>query len=313
MSTPCRRCSVADDCGAYLSCWAPPGELAAAVHRECELVVSSALAANAAAASATAAVADGGGHGGSAADALGAALQLVSSAAAVAAALAALPAGGKDTQQLRGILLTTEEAAGRVAAAAAAPAVAQCAALGWTPSRMPRTGGACSPQFERLLAVLTAQQAQVAEAGVPLDSRRRIMSTALRGVGQELMALLASDAVPAFNVFGVQRLLSDLESLAQFAEQAAGDAAALAEPVAFCELVAFDRVGALLSPGGRQQYAVLDASRCAALLMKLRDPEGGDGASASERQNGHQLLTSRAAAAAAAQLMKDEGSALKAA
>jgi hypothetical protein len=312
---------VAADCGAFLSGLVAPGELGSTVQRSCDGIIAAALAFNiaeaGAAASMEAAEADDDGGGGGDAS-LGAALALVAAASAVVDAVTAAWAGGEcgnaesaapldgdkveSSAQLQGILASTEEAAGRAAAAAAAPALAQCAALEWTLESRPRTGGACSPQFERLLGVLQAQQAQVAAAPLPPPCARRVMAAVLRSVAEDLMRLLASDAVPTFTVFGVQRLLSDLSSLTRFAEQAAGDGGphAVAEPVMFCELVAFGGVEELLDGAVRRgKFAALDADRCAALLLKLRDPGGRPPAAGGTR------LLSRAAAAAAAGRLRE--------
>ena len=82
--------------------------------------------------------------------------------------------------------------------------------------------------------------------------------------------------MPGYNIFGLQRLFSDLGGLARAADGMAvpGLASALAEPMAFCELMVFGTLEAVLAPGATSPggpYGGLDLRRLGLILEKYRE------------------------------------------
>ena len=204
-------------------------------------------------------------------------------AAAAAAAAASGAAAGADSQipivstQLTGALMATENAAGRRIAAGAAPAVDALADVDWAPMIMPRTQGNLTSQCSEIMEVMRAGLTAVKAAGAPPACQERIMCAAIQRTGEDIMRLLASDEVPFINVFGAQRLLSDLEVLSRFAREIGGTPASqwLAEPRLLCEAIAFNAAPELLkvkSRGGK--YSVLISGRAAMIFDKVKDPLG---------------------------------------
>jgi hypothetical protein len=171
------------------------------------------------------------------------------------------------TTQLSGALVATEEAAGKRIAQSAYTAVDALADLDWAPESMPRAAeGATSSQWAEILEVLEAGRQALEVCGAPVASQQRILAAAMRKIEEEIMRLLVSDAVPYINVFGAQKLLSDLQSLSP---------ALTSEPVLFAEMVAFSRAKEILDPQQRSgKYASVNLDRFVVLLEKIKDPAG---------------------------------------
>lgn len=185
--------------------------------------------------------------------------------------------GGVVSAQLTGALMATENAAGRRIASGAEPAVDALADLDWAPMIMPRTAGALTSQCNEIMEVMRAGLTAVRAAGTPATCQERIMCAAIQRTGEDIMRLLASDEVPVINVFGAQRLLSDLEVLSRFAREIGGTPASLwlAEPRLLCEAIAFNAAPELLKPKARGgKYSVLVSGRAATIFDKVKDPLG---------------------------------------
>lgn len=122
------------------------------------------------------------------------------------------------------------------------------------------------------------ETASLLKRGAPSDCVERILRGLLRYVADAVMLQLMSDAVPAFNIFGLQRLFSDLGGVSRAAGSMGvpGLADELAEPLLFCELMVFGSLEDVLkpeqrAPGGR--LAALDVRRMALVLEKYHELE----------------------------------------
>ena len=184
------------------------------------------------------------------------------------------------TTQLSGSLMATEDAAGRRIAYSAYTAVDALADLDWAPQSMPRAaGGNVSFQCAEILEVLEAGRTALESCGAPPTSQQRILGAAVRRIEEEIMRVLVSDAVPYINVFGAQRLLSDLQALLKCAGGSSSSSNSLSEwvsePVLFGELVAFNKAAELLDSEKRGgKYASVNLDRFIVLLEKVKDPAG---------------------------------------
>ncbi|KAL4524916.1 hypothetical protein Ndes2437B_g03320 [Nannochloris sp. 'desiccata'] len=192
------------------------------------------------------------------------------------------------TTQLSGALMATEDAAGRRIAHNAYSAVDALADLDWSPRSMPRAAGGAniSPQCAEIVDVLKAGRGALEACGVPVVSQQRILASAAKKIEEEIMRLLVSDAVPYINVFGAQKLLSDLQILSKFATDSrlrtaptststAGSEEWASEPILFGEIIAFNKASELLDAGKRGgKYASVNLDRFALLLQKVKDPTG---------------------------------------
>jgi hypothetical protein len=180
------------------------------------------------------------------------------------------------TTQLSGALMATEDAAGKRIASSAYTAVDALADLDWSPQSMPRAGagGATSSQCAEILEVLEAGRSALDACGAPEVSQQRILAAAVRKIEEEIMKLLASDAVPYINVFGAQKLLSDVQSLSKFSS-VSGSSASTSEVVLFSEMVAFNKASEVLDASKRtEKYASVNLDRFVVLLQKIKDPAG---------------------------------------
>jgi hypothetical protein len=181
------------------------------------------------------------------------------------------------TTQLSGALSATEDAAGRRIAYSAYTAIDALADLDWSPQSMPRTaGGAISSQCAEILEVLEAGQNALEACGAPKASQNRILTAAVRKVEEEIMRLLVSDAVPYINVFGAQKLLSNLQVFSKFTITTTGRSEeSSSEPVLFSQVVAFNKASELLDAGKRSgKYAFVNLDRFILLLEKVKNPSG---------------------------------------
>lgn len=277
---------LATACTAYLQGLVPAHEMPAAVASECQLAVANALSISAS--SALLEVQEEPFDASAAADA-NAALQrcffLLAAGERAKQTLASLTPreavvnspgqDGASAGQLDGALAHVQKALGRHLGLHAGPAVMRCAELDWAPDAMPRTGGAMGSQFGEILEAMRAVRAAVTTSCLPEGQRCAVLAAAVHWTGQLLLRLMESDAVPTWNVYGAQRLLSDISALGRFADETAGGRhPCLSEPLALFEAVAFNSAEGLLDPDARaKKFAAMDCERAAALLEKLRDVE----------------------------------------
>jgi len=191
------------------------------------------------------------------------------------------------TTQLSGALMATEDAAGRRIAYSAYTAVDALADLDWSPRSMPRAAGGAniSAQCAEILEILEAGRDALEACAAPVACQQRILASAVKKIEEEIMLLLVSDAVPYINVFGAQKLLSDLQVLSSFATACTSTATAsissvsnektASEPILFGEIIAFNKASELLDAGKRgEKYASVNLDRFVLLLEKVKDPTG---------------------------------------
>ena len=193
------------------------------------------------------------------------------------------------TTQLSGALMATEDVAGRRIANSAYTAVDALADLDWSPQSIPRAAGGSniSSQFAEIVEVLEAGREALEACGVPVVSQQRILVSAVKKIEEEIMRLFVSEAVPYINVFGAQKLLSDLQVLSTFATASSSTAATstssatskskewASEPTLFGEIIAFNKASELLDARKRgEKYASVNLDRFVLLLEKVKDPTG---------------------------------------
>ncbi|GAB4817780.1 hypothetical protein N2152v2_004826 [Parachlorella kessleri] len=157
--------------------------------------------------------------------------------------------------------------------------------LDWLPDKPFRAlEGACSPYIEDIMLYLKECRSLMTRAA-PDASVGRMMHRVFHYLAEAIMLQLMSgkaDAIPAYNIFGLQRLFSDLGGLGRCAGSMAipGLADELQEPSLFCELMVFGSLEELLKPelrGGGGKYAALDLRRVALVLDKYRELDRASG------------------------------------
>lgn len=205
--------------------------------------------------------------------------------------------------QVDGAVATVEEALARRLYTAVRPAVEAYKLVEWNSHSVPRTGGNPTGQCNEILEVLGAVN-DVLKANIHIStaSRHQTLLSSVNHIAEGITNILASDAyVPAYTVFGIQYLLSDLNALSSFAENVVSegddnngdvqkvekecDAASslkapheteivkkLREIVLLCQLLAFNNVEELLDDDMRgEKYTDLNLERTVLLLEKLSD------------------------------------------
>lgn len=167
----------------------------------------------------------------------------------------------------------------QVIAAKAAPLLAASTQLNWAPSEQARST-AYSPHIDELIMYLK-ECASLVTRLAPGPSVARMLRSLLRYLGDAFMLQLLSDAIPEFNIFGLQRLFNDLGGISRAAGSMAvpGLADELAEPLLFCEMMVFGSLEDLLRPELRAspKYACLDLGRVARVLDKYAELDKASG------------------------------------
>ncbi|PRW58081.1 exocyst complex component SEC15A [Chlorella sorokiniana] len=166
-----------------------------------------------------------------------------------------------------------------VIAAKAAPLLAASAQLDWAPSDQARST-AYSPHVDEMIMYLK-ESASLVTRMAPGPSVARMLRSLLRYLGDAFMLQLLSDAIPEFNIFGLQRLFNDLGGISRAAGSVGvpGLADELAEPLLFCEMMVFGSLEELLRPELRTspKYACLDLGRVARVLDKYAELDKASG------------------------------------
>jgi hypothetical protein len=195
--------------------------------------------------------------------------------------------------QIEESVSTIEEALARRVYTAVRPAIEAYKLVEWNSHSVPRTGGHPTGQCNEILEVLGAINGVLeSNLHVPQRSRHTTLLSSLNHISEGVINILVSNAyVPAFTVFGIQHLLSDLNAMSRFAEKLVSEGdrcesesdenlgnrlngtSKLREAVLLCELLAFNYVEDLLDDEKRKtKYAELNLERTVLLLEKLVDP-----------------------------------------
>eukprot|EP00884_Botryococcus_braunii_P001705 jgi/Botrbrau1/11535/Bobra.0393s0014.1 len=166
-----------------------------------------------------------------------------------------------------------ERAVVRLLAAQAGSLLGQAKAQSWLPDQPPRTASAHSAYVTSLLAYL--KESLLMGAGIlPCGAYTSVLRALFIYLGDEMMALLEEDAVPAFNIYAIFRFHDDLMAICQFAETCAVPdlAEGLGEPVQLCHLLVAGQVEDILDPKIRaSQYSGLELKRLITILPKFRE------------------------------------------
>ncbi|KAL4430682.1 hypothetical protein ABPG75_005938 [Micractinium tetrahymenae] len=198
------------------------------------------------------------------------------------AAGSAASAAGSAAATLAGLLGSAEALAVQAVAARAAELLAAGEQLDWAPAEQQRST-AYSEYMEELILYLK-EVASLAARMAPAPSVERMLRAVLRYLADAVMLQLMSDVIPEYNIFGLQRLYSDLGGISRAAGSMGvpGLPDELAEPMLFCEMMVFGSLEELLQPEQRPgvaggKYAALDLRRVCLVLDKYQELDRASG------------------------------------
>ncbi|KAL4432419.1 hypothetical protein ABPG77_001718 [Micractinium sp. CCAP 211/92] len=146
------------------------------------------------------------------------------------------------------------------------------AAGGWGAAGLVAGRAEAQYRLQREVASVVARMA-------PAQSMERMLRAVLRYVADAVMLQLLSESIPEYNIFGLQRLYSDLGGVGRAAGSMGvpGLPDELAEPMLFCEMMVFGSLEDLLQPGAGAKHACLNLRRLCLVLEKYRELDKASG------------------------------------
>lgn len=220
---------------------------------------------------------------------------------------AAIPGAGA-AGALQGVLESAEALVVQVMSQRVLSLLAAGEKLDWVPDQPHRSlEGGYSPHMEEIILYLKECFSQMNRA-TPDPSAARVIRRVFSHLADAVMQQLLSDAVPAFNMFGLQRLMSDLGGLSRCAGsmRVAGLEEALQEPQLFCEMMVFGSLEEVAQPEAREgKYAAVDLRRLALVLERYRELERGSGFAGMHKSRQSERFISRKTVDAVVQQLRE--------